>query len=69
MIDLDINKQKLEIMGVPFVNKAEYDATLSLLANNMYEGFQPTIEDIQMMAAGTMPDNARDILEMLHARK
>lgn len=55
-------------MGVPFANKDEFDATVSSVVNNMYAGYRPTIEDIQLFADRRIPDNAADILALLRVR-
>lgn len=69
MINLNVNKEKLEIMGVPFSSKADFDATVSSIANSMYEGYQPTMEDVQLFANHQMPETAEGILKLLRARE
>jgi len=50
MIELERDPEALTIMGVPFATKSNYEATVSAIANNMFEGYQPTVEDVQYFA-------------------
>ncbi|EHO51204.1 hypothetical protein [Lentilactobacillus kisonensis] len=49
MIDLQTDANELTIMGVKFKNREDYQATLSSIASNMYEGYVPTKSDIGML--------------------
>ncbi|AYC72425.1 helix-turn-helix domain-containing protein [Lactiplantibacillus plantarum] len=44
---LEHDDQKFTIMGVQFRNQEEYRATMNAIISNMYEGFEPTKEDVQ----------------------
>jgi putative transcriptional regulator len=39
---LDINKEELTIMGVPFQNMKSLERAARAIGSNMYEGFTPT---------------------------
>jgi putative transcriptional regulator len=39
---LDIDRQRLTIMGVGFPDLATLESTADALGSNMYEGFEPT---------------------------
>ena len=46
---LDVDKEKMMIMGVIFDNKRFLRASGLLLATNMIEGWHPTVEDVERL--------------------
>lgn len=44
---LDVNKEKLTIMGVPFDNFEDFDTVWYAVGSSMIEDYEPTVEDIQ----------------------
>lgn len=44
---LDVNKEKLTIMGVPFDNFEDLDTVWYAVGSSMIEDYEPTVEDIQ----------------------
>ncbi|WP_125547226.1 helix-turn-helix domain-containing protein [Levilactobacillus lindianensis] len=67
---LEHDDQALTIMGVAFRNEKEYRATLEAIINNMYEGFEPTVDDVKMSQEvyTTGPLSAKEILKRVQAR-
>jgi len=45
---LDINREKLTLMGVQFPDLRSLERTATAMASNMFEGFEPTKELIQL---------------------
>lgn len=45
---IDINRQELTIMGVPFPDLKSLESTANALGSNMFEGFVPTRELVQI---------------------
>lgn len=45
---IEINKEKLTIMGVQFSDLETLTATANAIGTNMFEGFEPTKELIQL---------------------
>jgi putative transcriptional regulator len=39
---IEIDREKLTIMGVKFPDRATLESTASALGSNMFEGFEPT---------------------------
>ncbi|MFC6181631.1 helix-turn-helix domain-containing protein [Lactiplantibacillus daowaiensis] len=50
MINLERDPEKLTIMGVPFSSAKAYQSAVSALANNMYEGYEPTVVAVRHLA-------------------
>jgi len=58
-------------MGVPFRNEAEYRATLDATISNMYEGFEPTVADIELAREADdlgRPLTGAEVLAKINAR-
>jgi putative transcriptional regulator len=45
---LDINKEELTIMGVPFQDMKSLERTARAIGSNMFEGFTPTSGIIEL---------------------
>lgn len=45
---IDINRDKLTILGVKFSDLKTLESTESAIGSNMFEGFEPTKELIQL---------------------
>ena len=45
---IDIDRKNLTIMGVKFANLDALESTANALGTNMFEGFEPTQELIQL---------------------
>lgn len=45
---IDINRDKLTILGVKFSDLKTLESTASAIGSNMFEGFEPTKELIQL---------------------
>lgn len=46
---LNINPEKLTILGVPFDNRKIFNCVWYALSTNMIEGWQPTVEDVKRL--------------------
>ncbi|WP_288624390.1 hypothetical protein [uncultured Streptococcus sp.] len=46
---LNINTEKLTILGVPFDNRKIFNCVWYALSTNMIEGWQPTVEDVKRL--------------------
>ena len=46
---LDIDKEKMMIMGVIFDNKKVFKSVWFALSTNMIEGWHPTVEDVELL--------------------
>ena len=46
---LDVNTEKLTIMGVSFTNKQVFKSVWYALSTNMIEGWQPSIRDVERL--------------------
>ena len=46
---LNINTEKLTILGVPFDNRKIFNCGWYALSTNMIEGWQPTVEDVKRL--------------------
>ncbi|MDR1473327.1 MAG: hypothetical protein LBI41_01990 [Lactobacillales bacterium] len=44
---LDIDKNSLTIMGVQFENKQDFRIVWHSVSTNMFEGWQPTVKDVE----------------------
>lgn len=51
MFDLDVDEKQLTIMGVQFKDANEFYAAEFSIANNMYEGYVPTVADVTRLAS------------------
>jgi len=68
---LEHDDQAFTIMGVPFRNEAEYRATLDATISNMYEGFEPTVADIELAREADdlgRPLTGAEVLAKINAR-
>lgn len=45
---IDIDRENLTIMGVQFQDLKTLESTANAIGSNMFEGFEPTIELIQL---------------------
>lgn len=45
---MDINREKLTLMGVQFPDLRSLERTATAMASNMFEGFEPSRELIQL---------------------
>jgi putative transcriptional regulator len=45
---IEIDREKLTIMGVPFPDLEMLDSVSNAIGSNMYEGFEPTPKLIQL---------------------
>ena len=45
---LDIDRRNLTIMGVKFADLKSFESTANAIGTNMFEGFEPTKELIQL---------------------
>ena len=45
---LDINRENLTIMGVEFPDLKSLESAANAIGSNMYEGFEPTAELVQL---------------------
>jgi putative transcriptional regulator len=45
---IEVNREKLTLMGVQFPNIESLESTANALGNNMFEGLEPTKELIQV---------------------
>lgn len=48
-MSLDIDKEKMIIMGVAFENWSVFKSVLYALSTNMIEGWRPTVIDIETL--------------------
>lgn len=46
---LDVNKDKMTIMGVAFTNRQVFKSVWYALSTNMIEGWQPTVKDVERL--------------------
>jgi len=67
---LDHDNEARTIMGIQFQNDEEYQSSLNAIINNMYDGWQPTLDDIQMAHDFYIsgPLNIQEILRRVRAR-
>lgn len=46
---LDVNKEKMTIMGVFFDNRLLFKSVWYAISTNMIEGWEPTVEDVEKL--------------------
>ena len=46
-MSLDIDKEKMTIMGVAFENRSVFKSVWYALSTNMIEGWRPTVIDVE----------------------
>lgn len=69
---LEHDDQALTIMGVAFRNEEEYRATLDAIINNMYEGFEPTVDDVKLAREADdlgRPLTGEEVLAKINAKR
>lgn len=66
--EIEIDRENLTLLGVKFTDLAKLEKTANTIGSNMFEGFEPTTELIQLYldwSSGSIPDS--DLLARLHA--
>lgn len=48
-MSLDINKEKMTIMGIVFENRSVFKSVWYALSTNMIEGWRPTVSDVEKL--------------------
>lgn len=48
-MSLDIDKEKMTIMGVAFENRSVFKSVWYALSTNMIEGWRPTVRDVETL--------------------
>ena len=48
-MSLDIDKEKMTIMGVAFENRSVFKSVWYALSTNMIEGWRPTVIDVETL--------------------
>ena len=48
-MSLDIEKEKMTIMGVAFENRSVFKSVWYALSTNMIEGWRPTVSDVERL--------------------
>ena len=48
-MSLDIDKEKMTIMGVAFENRSVFKSVWYVLSTNMIEGWRPTVIDVETL--------------------
>ncbi|MBW8123898.1 hypothetical protein ICK14_02125 [Streptococcus pneumoniae] len=48
-IDIDIDKEKMTIMGIAFENRSVFKSVWYALSTNMIEGWRPTVSDVEKL--------------------
>ena len=48
-MSLDIDKEKMTIMGVAFENQSVFKSVWYALSTNMIEGWRPTVSDVERL--------------------
>ena len=43
---LDINKEELTILGIPFDNFSNFDTVWYAIGSSMIENYEPTVQDV-----------------------
>lgn len=43
---LDVNKEELTILGVPFDNFSDFDIVWYAIGSSMIENYEPTVQDV-----------------------
>ncbi len=65
---IDIDRENLTLLGVKFSDLEKLENTANAIGSNMFEGFEPTTELIQLYvdwSSGTISES--DLLLRLHA--
>ncbi len=65
---IEIDRKNLTLMGVKFSDLQTLENTANAIGTNMFEGFEPTKELVQLYVdwkAGIIPDS--DLLKKLYA--
>ena len=65
---IEIDRENLTLLGVKFTDLAKLEKAANAIGSNMFEGFEPTTELIQLYvdwSSGSIPDS--DLLVRLHA--
>ena len=65
---IEIDRENLTLMGVKFSNLKTLENTANAIGSNMFEGFEPTTELIQLYVdwrSGTIPES--DFLTRLYS--
>jgi putative transcriptional regulator len=65
---IDIDRENLTLLGVKFSDLAKLENTANAIGSNMFEGFEPTKELIQLYvdwSSGTISES--DLLSSLYA--
>ena len=55
---LDVDKEKMMIMGVIFDNKKVFKSVWFALSTNMIEGWHPTVEDVERLREEAILESA-----------
>ncbi|HGJ0825205.1 TPA: hypothetical protein ACJUPX_001410 [Streptococcus pneumoniae] len=48
-MSLDIDKEKMTIMGIAFENRSVFKRVWYALSTNMIEGWRPTVSDVEKL--------------------
>ena len=48
-MSLDIDKEKMTLMGVAFENRSVFKSVCYALSTNMIEGWRPTVSDVEKL--------------------
>ncbi|WP_084847314.1 hypothetical protein [Streptococcus pneumoniae] len=48
-MSLDIDKEKMTIMGIAFENRSVFKSVWYALSINMIEGWRPTVSDVEKL--------------------
>ncbi len=48
-MSLDIDKEKMTIMGIAFENRSVFKSVWYALSTNMIEGWRPTVGDVEKL--------------------
>ncbi|HGQ1141590.1 TPA: hypothetical protein ACLYDA_001283 [Streptococcus pneumoniae] len=48
-MSLDIDKEKMTIMGIAFENRSVFKSVWYALSTNMTEGWRPTVSDVEKL--------------------
>ena len=66
--EIDIDRENLTLMGVQFPSIAALESTANAIGSNMFEGFEPTKELVQLYVDWKMGSlSESDFLTALHA--
>lgn len=53
-MSLDIDKEKMTIMGIVFENRSVFKSVWYALSTNMIEGWRPTVSDVERLRDGAL---------------